>query len=336
MVLFMLSLQHIVIQQVIDWLRDGQRCWLATITRTYGSSPRPVGSIMACNQQGLVVGSLSGGCVEEILLKRIISDPNSSDTPQFLYYQENNNEGLGALPCGGQLELLVEPLQKADLPHFEALLQAIQERYPIQRQVRLANGEKQLLMQQQPALQLDESQFCQTFFPPFQLLLIGLTPVSLYLAEMANSLDFRVWLCDPREAYYRHWQAEAHPYVHFSQAFPDDVVREHFSDAYSAILALAHDPRIDDMALMEALLTPAFYVGAMGSQRSSQNRRARLLELGLSKQQIAHLHAPVGLVIGSKTPMEIAVSIAAELVLMRNKTLAQQQENALTVQKSGA
>lgn len=332
----MLSLQHIVIQQVIDWLRDKQSCWLATITRTYGSSPRPVGSIMTCNQQGLVVGSLSGGCVEEALLKRIINAPSPTETPQFLLYQENNNEGPGALPCGGELELLIEPLQASHLPHFETLLNAIQERRPIQRQVTLANGEKKLLSRQQPALQLNESAFYQTFFPPFQILLIGITPVSLYLAEMANSLDFRVWLCDPREAYQANWQPEAYPYIHFCPDFPDDVVREHFNDAYSAVLALAHDPRIDDMALMEALLTPAFYVGAMGSQHSSYKRRARLLELGLNKEQIAHLQAPIGLPIGSKTPMEIAVSIAAELVLLRNKTLSRQQENVLTTQQSDA
>lgn len=319
----MLNLHQIVVEQVIEWLRTDQVCWFATISQTYGSSPRPAGSIMACNDQGHVVGSLSGGCVEETLLQRVIDSGNTSKTPQFLHYRENLEEGLGALPCGGELQVLLEPLSAAHLPHFETLLHALSQRYAIQRQVTLASGEMNLSYNKYPLLALSPTHLHHTFFPLFQVLLVGLTPVSLYVAEMAHSLDFRVTLCEPREKHYVHWQA--HPFIAFTDKFPDDVIRAQFNDCYSAIIALAHDPRIDDMALMEALTSKAFYVGAMGSERSAYHRRLRLLELGLSETLIAALYAPIGLPIGSKTPMEIAVSIVAQLVLMRNKALAQQR-----------
>jgi len=106
--------------------------------------------------------------------------------------------------------------------------------------------------------------------------------------------------------------------VHVTSELPDDVVREHFSDAYSGVIALAHDPRVDDMALMEALKTQAFYVGAMGSDRTSASRRLRLPELGLTAQEIDRLHAPIGLQIGSKTPAEIAISVMAQVTAVRH------------------
>jgi len=321
----MLNLQQIVVQQVIEWLHANQVCWFATISHTYGSSPRPVGSIMACNDQGHIVGSLSGGCVEETLLQRVIDSGNAPETPQFLHYRENPEEGLGALPCGGELQVLLEPLSPAHLPHFETLLHALSQRHAIQRRVTLASGEMDLSYNKHPLLALSPTHLRHTFFPLFQILLVGLTPVSLYVAEMAHSLEFRVTVCDPREKHHVHWQAQAHPFITFTDKFPDDVIRAQFNDRYSAIIALAHDPRIDDMALMEALLSKAFYVGAMGSERSAHHRRSRLLELGLNETHIASLHAPIGLPIGSKTPMEIAVSIVAQLILMRNKSLAQQR-----------
>jgi xanthine dehydrogenase accessory factor len=151
--------------------------------------------------------------------------------------------------------------------------------------------------------------------PRYRLLLLGAGDVARYVAELALIMDYEVTLCDPRPAYLDNWQV---PGVHLSADLPDDVVRDQFSNPYSGIIALAHDPRVDDMALMEALKTDAFYIGAMGSERTSANRRLRLPELGLSDDEIARLHAPIGFAIGSKTPAEIAIAIMAQVTSVRN------------------
>ncbi|MBL4584767.1 MAG: XdhC family protein [Pseudomonadales bacterium] len=133
---------------------------------------------------------------------------------------------------------------------------------------------------------------------------------------MAQSVDFQVLISDPRPEMIEQWPVKGATMI---QGMPDDVVREHATDGYCAIITLAHDPRIDDMALMEALTGPAFHIGAIGSQRTSQARVNRLKQLDLSDQQIARLKAPVGLSIGSKSPPEIAISIIAELVQVRKQ-----------------
>jgi xanthine dehydrogenase accessory factor len=153
----------------------------------------------------------------------------------------------------------------------------------------------------------------QTYGPRYQLFLIGASQVSMYLAEFAQKLDYHVLVCDPRENMIDQWPVEGAQLVN---DMPDDAVRKHV-DAFSAVIALTHDPRIDDMGLMEALRTEAFFVGAMGSTRTSAKRRERLLQLDLTEAEIGRLHAPVGLPIGSKTPAEIAISILAQLTALR-------------------
>jgi xanthine dehydrogenase accessory factor len=155
-----------------------------------------------------------------------------------------------------------------------------------------------------------------TYGPRHQLFLIGAGQVSIYLAEMAKALDYHVVVCDPREQVIEQWPVEG---VQLVCDMPDDAVREHANDNFSALIALTQDPRIDDMGLMEALKTNAFFIGAMGSTRTSAKRRERLLQLDLTPAEIDRLHAPVGLPIGSKTPAEIAIAILAQLTALRNE-----------------
>ena len=151
--------------------------------------------------------------------------------------------------------------------------------------------------------------------PMYNLLLLGAGDVAKYVAEIALALEYQVTLCDPRPNYLDNWSVQG---VETSSRLPDDIVRESYNNPYSGIVALAHDPRVDDMALMEALKTEAFYVGAMGSERTSAARRERLPELGLTKDEIDTLHAPIGIEIASKTPAEIAISIMAEITAVRH------------------
>ena len=309
-----------VITQVDAWLREDQRCWLATVVATYGSSPRPIGSLLTCNTEGHLTGSLSGGCVEDDLLEKLTSGQLAQDHAQFFRYGETEEEAeaLG-LPCGGHLDIVIEPLEPDDRTkaHFAHLADALNERSCVERTVSLGQREfSSRDVESHAALRYDDDAqtLVQTYGPQYQLFIIGCGMVSTYVADMAGALGYDVTVCDPRVDVLEQFNVAG---VHKIRDMPDDAVRAHANDPYSAIIALTHDPRIDDMGLMEALKTNAFYIGAMGSTRTSANRRTRLLDLDLTDAEIDRLHAPIGLPIGSKTPPEIAIAILAEITAVR-------------------
>jgi xanthine dehydrogenase accessory factor len=167
----------------------------------------------------------------------------------------------------------------------------------------------------QDVLEFDGRVLCTVHGPRWRLVLIGAGQLTRYLAEMARMLDYQVVVIDPREEYAAGWDLGAVP---INRGMPDDVVRELELDGHSALVALTHDPKLDDLALMEALKSAAFYVGAIGSKKNNDARRERLKEFDLSADEIARLRGPVGLYIGSKTPPEIAVAILAEMTAVRH------------------
>jgi xanthine dehydrogenase accessory factor len=309
-----------VLNKVVHWLTRGESCWLATVVATWGSSPRPVGSLLACDREGHIVGSLSGGCVEDDLLEKLVAGELARTGPQFFEYgiTAEETERLG-LPCGGHLSIVVEPCQPEQVDHFSAILERLNDRRCTRRTVNLESGTAELEnVEQHETLNYDadRAQLAQTFGPRHQLFIIGAGMVSTYLAEIALMLDYAVAVCDPREQLLEDFPITG---VQKLAAMPDDAIRAHAHDRASAIVALTHDPRIDDMGLMEALKTDAFYIGAMGSSRTSASRRERLLALDLSDAEIARLHAPIGLPIGSKTPPEIAIAVIAEITAVRKQ-----------------
>jgi xanthine dehydrogenase accessory factor len=219
------------------------------------------------------------------------------------------------LPCGGTLQLVVEPLTASVT--LQPALASVERRELRVRQVNLKTGATRfqaMTPDSQPGL--DGDLLTQVFGPRWRMLLIGASQVSHYLAQMAPTLDYRVLICDPRREYRDSFNV---PAVEWRSGMPDDVVRDIRPDQRTVILALTHDPKLDDMALMEALMTDAFYVGALGSKVTNANRRSRLAQLELKPEQIARLHGPVGLPIGSRTPPEIALSILAELIALRSR-----------------
>lgn len=299
-----------------DWLEAGRFCWLISIASTWGSSPRPAGSLLVwCKEQG-AVGSLSGGCVEDALLEKLhhdYFDPTRIHLETYGISAEEANRLR--LPCGGAMTLVLEPMPANDTcrAHAGEMIDALRQRTGFIR-VTPGPGPATIAAIQpstpQPC-QLQQGQFRNYLGPRHRLLLVGANQVAEYLAQFARTLDFDVLVCDPRPGAFDHWP---HDFTRNLTGMPDDVVRDLANDPLSAIITLSHDPRVDDMALMEALTTDAFYVGAMGSMRTTEKRLQRLQQLELTAAQMARLHAPVGLAIGSKTPAEIALSIAADLV----------------------
>ena len=309
-----------VLRHLAQWRAQGERALLATVVRTWGSSPRPIGSIMALGASGAVVGSVSGGCIEDDLIARYShasdADALSDGAPRLLRYGVSADEAHRfGLPCGGTLELVLE--FTPSLEHLEQLLACLDRASLVRRDLNLRSGEASLCATGLPELfSFDGQRMLSTLGPGYRLLLIGAGALAEYLATMALFNGFSVSLCDPRPEYTAGWNVAG---VNLLPGMPDDVVRAFAADVRSAIVAVSHDPKLDDLALLEALHSPAFYIGAIGSRRNSQLRRERLIEhFGESEASLRRLHGPIGIYIGSKTPAEIAVSVMAEILAAKN------------------
>ena len=326
------NLDVMVLRTLRDWRAAGKRALLATVVRTWGSSPRPVGSIMALCDSGAVVGSVSGGCIEDDLIDQFTqaysqaysgatSDLKGnkaipSGPPGFIKYGITADEAHRfGLPCGGTLELLLE--YDPDASALSELVAALEAGQLMQRSVNLKDGSVALHASASPAaLALSKTELINTFGPEYRMLLIGAGQLTEYLATMAQLSGFAVTVCDPREEYRSAWSV---PGVTVVSDMPDDVVIAFKPDRRSCVIALTHDPKLDDLALLEALNTEAFYVGAIGSRRNNEARAQRMTEhFSVGQGALARLRGPIGIYIGSKTPPEIAVSVMAEVLAVKN------------------
>ena len=320
------NLDITVLRQLLQWRQQGRRALLATVIRTWGSSPRPVGSIMALCETGAVVGSVSGGCIEDDLIYRYRRPADGSATtathdipdgpPQRVKYGVSADEAHRfGLPCGGTLELMLE--FNPDAAVLAALVQSLGAGRLMLRCTDLATGQVTVAPCERPESLSDDGKVLRnTFGPEYRMLLIGAGQLAEYLSTMAIFCGFSVTVCDPREEYRGGWNVPAAQLV---TGMPDDVVREFHVDRRTCVIALTHDPKLDDLALLEALGTEAFYVGAIGSRRNNEARRARMIEhLEQTEESLAMMRGPIGIYIGSKMPSEIAVSIMAEVLAVKN------------------
>jgi len=313
------STDQTILSCLLASLTEGEQPWLVTVVATIGSSPRPVGSLVAFRADGSQVGSVSGGCVEEDLIARLLAGEFNGPQIYLTDYgvTAEDNEKWG-LPCGGRLELAIQQLDTKDRDWVTEAHHAMSTRQTLRRSVSLESGETQISPSEQFApLEKNDDTLTHCFGPRHRLLLVGAGQLAANLSTLALAMDYEVLLADSREWALDQWQG---PEVEKILGLPDDVVREHAADEHCAVITLSHDPRVDDMALMEALDSACWYVGALGSVRTTQKRIQRLSQLGLSSDALARLHAPVGLSIGSKTTMEIAVSIMAQLTQLRRES----------------
>jgi xanthine dehydrogenase accessory factor len=303
-----------VLKAAVHWLKEGHPVAIATVVQTWGSAPRPVGSWLAIRQDGQVSGSVSGGCVEDDLIRRVQTDILTRSTPELVVYGVSQQEAARfGLPCGGTLRLLVEP--KPELAVLEKLLELISSHQITLRTVDLSTGKSTLTTgSRHDEFTCSEKEMRTSYGPRWRMVIIGAGQLSLYTADFALASDFEVIVIDPREEYAEGIDRSD---ISFYTGMPDDVLLEIGVDAHTAVVALTHDPKLDDMALMEALKSPAFYVGALGSRNNTQKRKERLLEFDLSQEQVNRLHGPVGIYIGALTPPEIAVSILAEVIAVK-------------------
>jgi xanthine dehydrogenase accessory factor len=325
------SLNFQVIKTVCEWLEQGDRVFFVTVLNTWGASPRPVGSLFAFNvDKYKQVGSLSGGCIEEDLIQFLVKQSESLPELFFLkrYGDKDGDKERYLLPCGGTLELLIETLfDNQKYQHFLDILQTLEAHKSTTRLLKFLATDYSCILKTDnsdkvaPILSFssDQTELLHRLNPVYQLLIVGAGDVTNYVDLFAKTLDFNVTICEPRKDYsQRLTQFESNTPIHYG--LPDDLIRSNFSGRNTAIICLAHDPKVDDMALMEALTnSDAFYIGAMGSLKTTENRKVRLQTLGIQEKQLSKLRAPIGLNIHSKTPQEIAISILAELISARHK-----------------
>ncbi len=308
------SADLLVLETLTRWLQEKRRCYLVTLVSTVGSAPRSAGSLLGLTDEGDIIGSVSGGCVEDQLVSYVRENPLL--LPQFLSYGIDKNQALRyLLPCGGTIELVIEPLTEHS--QLSSLCALINSRSKVLRQLSLTTGEVKLtpITKYTPKVNWQDQQLEVVFGPRYRLLIIGANQIGIYLTQMAQALDYHVLVCDPREEIRRNWPIQD---VEVSSLMPDDFIREQQPDLHTAIVALTHDLKQDDLALLEALISPAFFVGAVGSKKTQQARRTRLESFDLNSTQLAKLKGPVGLSIGSKTPPEIAIAILSQITAIKN------------------
>jgi xanthine dehydrogenase accessory factor len=304
-----------VIRSAASWVKAGHEATLVTVVKTWGSAPRPIGAMLVIRDDGHVIGSVSGGCVEDDLIEKVRERKLAAGKPGVITYGVTKEQAERfKLPCGGTLVLALEPLSQRS--QLDELLGIVERHELAARFLDMETGATRL----EPGkwsdlLELDGKVLKTVHGPRWRLLIIGAGQLSRFLAQMAQALDYHVTVCDPRDEFADEWNLAGAP---LNRGYPDDVVQQMNLDGHSAVVAVTHDPKLDDVALLEALKSPAFYVGALGSKRNNDARRRRLAGFDLSADEIARLHGPVGLNLGCKTPPEIAVAILAEMTAVRH------------------
>jgi xanthine dehydrogenase accessory factor len=304
-----------VLKSASDWVNSGRRVVMATVVKTWGSAPRPIGALTAIRDDGMVAGSVSGGCIEDDMIDQVRARKLVQDRPTTTRYGVSAEEAKRfGLPCGGTIELVLEPLTKES--GLDELLARVERHELVMRRLDMKSGKVTISpARSTDLLAFDGATLTTVHGPRWRLLIIGAGQLSTFMAQMAQGLDYQVTICDPREEYAEGWNVAG---VELKRGMPDEVVTAMNLDGHSAVVTLTHDPKLDDMALLEALKSPAFYIGAIGSKKNNDARRQRLAEFDLAQQEIARLHGPVGLKLGAKSPPEIAVAILAEMIAIRN------------------
>lgn len=339
-----------ILPQIKTWQQRGDKIAMATVTRTWGSSPRAPGSKMAVNQKGEMTGSVSGGCVEGAVVHEALQVLKKG-RPKLLHYGVADETAWEVgLACGGSIEIFVEALDWTRFSQFStqveqdkaaALATVIRGPEELlglkalfadnaapagplldtawQPQI-LADGARLLKQRTSAACQYNEPAPAEIFFdvhrPAPRLIIVGGVHIAVDLIRFAQPLGFATCVVDPRTAFA---SAERFPHAdHLVNQWPDDALPDIGLDGDTAVVVVTHDPKLDDPALKIALPSQAFYVGALGSPKTHAKRVARLLNEGMSQEQLDRLHAPIGLNIGGRSPAEIALSIMAQIVAVRN------------------
>jgi len=313
-----------------DWLQSGHPVVLAVVSKTWGSAPRPVGSLMIIHALGHFEGSVSGGCIESSVITEAAALMGASQSKTLDFSVANEDAWQVGLSCGGRIQVQLFPFSPKAAHVFSQALQALEKRIPGSLRLDHEGGSINFTALDKDArssssLKANESDLSLAsgisldLRPCLSLVIVGAVHISQSLAPMAVACGYDVTLVDPRELFTAQREFKGAAIV---KDWPDEYLQSTPLDAYSALVTLTHDPKIDDAALRPALASDAFYIGSLGSTKTHAARRMRLAESGYSANQIDRIKGPVGLSIGAKSSAEIAVSIMAELTKIYRATSA--------------
>jgi xanthine dehydrogenase accessory factor len=344
-----------ILADVVRWQKDGTAVALATVVQTWGSSPRRAGAKMALAADGRIIGSVSGGCVENAVFEAGL-ESLKTDRPQLLHFGVADETAWEVgLACGGSIDVFVKPLNKNIFEEMRSVIENEEQAVAVtvirgpdeilgremlihedghvigtldewdQVTLKWANETLTRGISRRIVLNEDVEVFLDAVLPSPTLIIVGGVHIAISLTALAKTLGYRTIVIDPRKAW---GNKERFPYVdQIIQAWPDVAFEQVKVTRSTAIAMLTHDPKLDDPALKIALDSPAFYVGALGSKTTNAKRRERLLRDDMSESQLSRLHAPIGLDIGASTPEEIALSIMSEVVNVYRK------QNQLSAEK---
>ncbi len=309
-----------------DWHQAGRAVAVATVIETWGSAPRPVGSLLIIDGDGHMEGSVSGGCVEGAVIMEALEAIPTGEA-RLLEFGVSDDEAFAVgLACGGRIRVLVEPVGGAmPVALLDQLVEAIAAKTPIAYVIDLASQACKLAYPDdypdrfrgdRSGLEEDGHTFVAIHNPPLRMIVVGAVHIAQALMPMARACGFDPVLIDPRGAF---GSAERFPGETILEDWPDAAMEQLAPDTRTAVVTLTHDPKLDDPAIMQTLQSKAFYLGCLGSKRTHVKRVARLEEAGFSGDDIARIHAPVGLDLGGRAPAEIAVSIMAQVITSLRK-----------------
>ena len=298
------------------WLKDKRKIALATVISTWGSSPRPVGGQMAIDQNGEIIGSVSGGCIEGAVITEGIKSLSDGKTRVKDYGISNDMAWEVGLACGGELKVLIQPLQIEDKIIF-SIVESIRKREIIKLKINTKSGLRTIdnsISQQSSSFNQLMNEFIHIIDPKPRLFIIGAVHIAQELVKLATIADFEITLIDPRN----HFATKKRfPNCQIINDWPDIALSKFKFDKATHLVTLTHDPKIDDPALIYSLKKNIGYVGSLGSKRTHKKRCERLSLLGFNQNDLNKIHGPIGLDIKAKNPAEIAISILGEIIQFR-------------------
>lgn len=308
-----------IIETGLGWQAAGERVVLATVAHTWGSSPRPAGALMVLSESGRFCGSVSGGCIEEELIDHV-----RDSFPAGFQTLEYASDTHRSLPCGGRLLLTLEPL--AGIADLAGMLAALGSGTAVLRRLDLAAASASWNAAPPDARTRLQGEVLEIVYEPaWRLLVVGAGELAQWVCRFAQLLDYAVQVCDPRPDYQAAWPLAT---LAVAQDYPDDFLRASTCDARTAVVALTHDPKVDDLAIMEALESTAFYIGALGSRRTTAARAERLAtHFGVTAAALARVHGPIGIDLNSRRPQEIALAVMTDITAARNRVTIETRRN---------
>ena len=298
------------------WLKEKRRIALATVISTWGSSPRPVGGQMAIDENGEIIGSVSGGCIEGAVISEGIHSIKDGKSRIKDYGISNDMAWEVGLACGGELKVLIQPLNLEDEIVY-SIVDSIKKRKTVKLKIDCSNGDRIIdntISNQISHFDKLNNEFIHIIDPKPRLFIVGAVHIAQALVSLANVADYEIILIDPRDHFAT---KDRFPNCKIINEWPDEALSKFHLDSSSHLVTLTHDPKIDDLALIFCMKKNFGYIGSLGSKKTHNKRCERLLEKGFDEIELSKIHAPIGLDIKAKTPAEIATSILAEIINYR-------------------